>query len=164
MRNFFRALFPACGVSPCIITQVRSASAKRAMVTATLKSAQDRHWNPGPHHNPARFGRAPPTRVTDRRDPVREDPARTRTSGVGIEPTGPKMVVLHQNMVQALQRKYTLAVERSSMVTRRERPITCLPLRSDHRGSSSVVKEPSDLENQIGRLYFRSDPVKYCKQ
>jgi hypothetical protein len=40
----------------------------------------------------------------------------------------------------------------------------CLPLRSDHPCSSSVVKEPSDLENQIGRLYFRSDPVKYCKK
>jgi hypothetical protein len=39
----------------------------------------------------------------------------------------------------------------------------CLPLRSDHPYSSSVVEKPSDLENQIGRMYFRSDPVKYCK-
>ena len=45
----------------------------------------------------------------------------------------------------------------------RERPAPCLPLRSDHPGSSSVVEKPSDLENQIGRMYFRSDPVKYCK-
>ena len=69
---------------------------------------------------------------------------------------------LHQNMVQTLRRKQKLAAERSSMGIGRERPMPCLPLRSDHPCSSSVVKEPSDLENQIGRLYFRSDPVKYC--
>ena len=76
-------------------------------------------------------------------------------------PTGQKCS-LHQNMVQTLRRKQKLAAERSSMGTRRERPEPCLPLRSDHPCSSSVVEEPSDLENQIGRLYFRSDPVKYC--
>jgi hypothetical protein len=50
------------------------------------------------------------------------------------------------------------------MDTRRERPVPCLPLRSDHPYSSSVVKKSSDLENQIGRMYFRSDPVKYCRK
>ena len=30
-------------------------------------------------------------------------------------------------------------------------------------GSSSVVVRSSDLGNQIGRMYFRSDPVKYCQ-
>ena len=131
------------------------------MVTATLKSAQDRHWKPGPHHLKARFGHTPPARVTDRRDPVRDYPARTRTSRRAI-PSGQKGS-LHQNMVQTLRRKQKLAAERSSMGIGRERPMPCLPLRSDHPCSSSVVKEPSDLENQIGRLYFRSDPVKYCK-
>ena len=132
------------------------------MVTATLKSAQDRHWKLGPLHLKAPFGHTPPARVTDRRDPVRDYPARTRTS------RGPSTLrakiggPLHQNMVQTLRRKQKLAAERSSMGTRRERPAPCLPLRSDHPCSSSVVEEPSDLENQIGRLYFRSDPVKYC--
>ena len=67
-------------------------------------------------------------------------------------------------MVQTLRHKQKLAAERSSMGTKRERPMPCLPLRSDHPYSSSVVKRPSDLENQIGRMYFRSDPVKYCKK
>ena len=65
-------------------------------------------------------------------------------------------------MVQTLRHKQKLAAERSSMDTGRERPMPCLPLRSDHPYSSSVVEKPSDLENQIGRMYFRSDPVKYC--
>ena len=131
------------------------------MVTATLKSAQDRHWKLGPQHLPTRFGHTPPTRVTDRRCPVRDYPARTRTSRRAI-PSGQKGS-LHQNMVQTLRRKQKLAAERSSMGIGRERPMPCLPLRSDHPYSSSVVEKPSDLENQIGRLYFRSDPVKYCK-
>ena len=87
----------------------------------------------------------------------------------GLEPRGGlnlqgKNVPLHQNMVQTLRHKQKLAAERSSMDTRRERPVPCLPLRSDHPCSSSVVEKPSDLENQIGRMYFRSDPVKYCQR
>ena len=74
----------------------------------------------------------------------------------------PRAKILHQNMVQTLRHKQKLAAERSSMDTRRERPMPCLPLRSDHPYSSSVVEKPSDLENQIGRMYFRSDPEKYC--
>ena len=86
----------------------------------------------------------------------------------GFEPrNGPgthrAKIVLHQNMVQALQHKHMLAVERSSMDIGRERPMPFLPLRHDHHGSSSVVHRLSDLVNQIGRMYFRSDPVKYCQ-
>jgi len=40
----------------------------------------------------------------------------------------------------------------------------CIPLRSDSFASSSMVKGPSWLENQNGRMYFRSDPVKYCSE
>ena len=81
----------------------------------------------------------------------------------GLNLQGKNDVPLHQNMVQTLRHKQKLAAERSSMATERERPMPCLPLRFDHPCSSSVVEKPSDLENQIGRMYFRSDPVKYCK-
>ena len=128
-------------------------------MTVTFQSAQDRQWKLGLRQWTTPFGHIPPVRVKVRRNHIRDITLR------GLEPRGgltPRAKILHQNMVQTLRHKQKLEAERSSMSIERERPVPCLPLRSDHPCSSSVVEKPSDLENQIGRMYFRSDPVKYC--
>jgi hypothetical protein len=66
---------------PCALcAQVTRASARETMATADSRSARDRHWNAGPSEPLAPFRHTPPTRVTDGRDPVRDELQRACTS------------------------------------------------------------------------------------
>ena len=70
--KFFVLCFQPVTVPCALCAQVTRASARETMATADSGSARDRHWKSRARRTLAQFRQAPPTRVTDRRDPARD--------------------------------------------------------------------------------------------